>query len=315
MHCPKVNCKINKVDELMVSCWLCHTSYHAKCVELAARTADNLLEDKGLRWCCSKCKMYDIEFYTFFKKTRKEFDQINNDLISLTEKFSKYMDVFDNATYVEQFLQSPSDSLRKRKKTSEDTTPNKTSAIYQSVTNPNPTTHLSLPDVQIIEPAQPTAPFITANGVHSDNVTNLKTNPPNIAQTSLDITPSGSTKFYSPTNTPNTYNPPKQLKVVSSKKTIFAARFAADTTIEDVATYVKSKLQVADIELSVFKFKYTERRSKASFKIIVPEDVFDTIVNPDFWPPKAIIHEYIYRDNVRTDIAYLPMRSNDASKN
>ncbi|XP_059217587.1 uncharacterized protein LOC131994738 [Stomoxys calcitrans] len=53
---------------------------HAKCVELSARTADNIREDKGLRWCCAKCKEFNVELYAFFKNTRSEFETINNEL-------------------------------------------------------------------------------------------------------------------------------------------------------------------------------------------------------------------------------------------
>ena len=77
MSCSKSNCRVTSDKDPMVNCWLCNIVYHAKCVELTARTADNLREDKGLRWCCSKCKIYDIQFYSFFKNTRKELEDIS----------------------------------------------------------------------------------------------------------------------------------------------------------------------------------------------------------------------------------------------
>ncbi|KNC31628.1 hypothetical protein FF38_01252 [Lucilia cuprina] len=67
MSCVKPKCR-NKAEVPMVACWLCNAVYHAKCVDLAPRTADNIREDKGL------------QFFSFFKYTRLELDNINNDL-------------------------------------------------------------------------------------------------------------------------------------------------------------------------------------------------------------------------------------------
>lgn len=313
MICAKPDCKFGNTEDQMVACWLCYTAYHAKCVQLSARTVDNLKEDKGLRWCCKKCKIFDIEFYTFFKNTRMEFDKISTDLTLLTEKFHKYKDVFDNASCLEKFLQSPSDSIRKRKKTSENL-----NIIPEADLNQNlhPTTlcttptNIPNPEIPALNQSQSYAPSIVINAPpHNKTSTN-------IAATSkgADSTPSGTNKFFTPTASPNNIVRNKELRVVPSQKTIFIARFAADTSTDDITDYIRSNLKLS-IDIKVFKFKYSEQRSKASFKVIVPEDYFDAIVNPDFWPPKAIVHEYIYRDNGRSNIVHLPSRNNEISKN
>ncbi|XP_075151108.1 uncharacterized protein LOC142240068 [Haematobia irritans] len=285
MICEKPNCAVKKTEEPVVTCWLCHSSYHAKCVELAARTADNLREDKGLRWCY---------------------------LTALTEKFAKYKTVFENASCLEKFLQSPIDSLRKRKKPSNNIN-------TEVVSNLNTNSDTNLAPYQLFSPQmQPnlSIPILsqtsnpsTSNAAISQ-ISNLT-----VSNASLNTTtPSTSNRFRTPLTSPLPNIPPKPLQVVPSKKTVFAAKFAAETTIEDISFYIKSKLQ-ADIELSVFKFKYRERRSKASFKIIVPEDIFDRVVNPEFWPQNALIKEYIYKESPITDIVYLPNSSQNVPKN
>ncbi|XP_075151004.1 uncharacterized protein LOC142225116 [Haematobia irritans] len=257
MSCEKANCTVKKIEEPFVTCWLCHSSYHAKCAELAARTADNLREDKGLRWCYS---------------------------------------------------------LRKRKKPSNPTDTETTSNLntnsninitpIQHVFNAELATNLAMP----IPPPQTSNPS-TSNPANSQS-SNLTV--PNSSL--ITMTPSISNRFHTPLTSPLSNIPPKPLQVVSSKKTVFAAKFAAETTIEDIAYYIKSKLQT-EIELSIFKFKYRERRNKASFKIIVPEDIFDRVANPEFWPPNALIKEYIYKEPAQTDIVYLPKNSNNVPKN
>lgn len=98
-------------------------------------------------------------------------------------------------------------------------------------------------------------------------------------------------------NNNNVHSASKPLVVAPSRKAIFISRFASDTTETDVADYVKSKIGI-DTEITVYKFVFMEKRNKSSFKIIIPEDVFETVVNSNFWPAKAIVHEYIYRENV-----------------
>ncbi|XP_075155593.1 uncharacterized protein LOC142228947 [Haematobia irritans] len=265
MSCEKANCTVKKIEEPFVTCWLCHSSYHAKCAELAARTADNLREDKGLRWCCKNCK-------------------------------------------------SPIDSLRKRKKPSN---PTDTEITYNLNTNSNinitPIQHVFNTELAT-NLAMPIPPPQTSNPSTSNPANSQSSNLTVPNSSLITMTPSISNRFHTPLTSPLSNIPPKPLQVVSSRKTVFAAKFAAETTIENIAYYIKSKLQT-EIELSIFKFKYRERRNKASFKIIVPEDIFDRVVNPEFWPPNALIKEYIYKEPAQTDIVYLPKNSNNVPKN
>lgn len=293
MICSKPKCR-NKSDDPMVSCWLCNNIYHAKCVDLAPRTADNLREDKGLRWCCKKCIVYDTEFYSFFKNTREELNDMYNDLKNLTEKFLKYKSLFENASF------SP-----KRKKStpvlsSADSNPllinqnisQNTIASSQTPNAPNSASFNITQNIETLVP--PVLNEIQNNIPQSLNITTPSIIP-NHQQNVIN------TAVHNPSDTTN----PIQLKIISPKKTIFAARFSSDTTTEAITQYIKHKVGF-DIDVTVFKFKYSEIRTKSSFKIIVPEENFDTIVNPEFWPPKAIIHEYEYRNTSRSDIVHLP---------
>lgn len=98
------------------------------------------------------------------------------------------------------------------------------------------------------------------------------------------------------------YNP---ITIIPPKKAIFVARISSDNTEDDVSYYIKSKLN-QECEIQIKKFTYTQKRSKASFQIIVPENVFNLIIDPSFWPPNAILHEFIYKEKPRSDVVYLP---------
>lgn len=353
MSCSKPKCR-TKGDEPMVACWLCNDIYHAKCVDLAPRTADNLREDKGLRWCCKKCMVYDVAFFSFLKNTNAELDYILTDLNNLTNKFLKYKELFDKAPCSPKrkkngnAVNTDTSSLNNSKKSnniadtdqvnSHPSTPSASTVLISSQPPPQvaekqmflPTastsTTLISPQPQQQVALKQTFPSSSDSLSYSSAfrlpspqnsqssqfmlpITTLSQNNPIpcIKDQSIPLKPN-SNAF-----APKAVNSSTVLKVVSPKKTIFAARFAPETTTDAVINYVKQKIG-RDIDILVFKFKYSEQRSKSSFKIIVPEENFDTIVNPDFWPPKAIIHEYVYRNNPHSEIAYLPTENN-GSKN
>lgn len=317
MSCAKPKCR-TKADDPMIGCWLCNAIYHAKCVDLAPRTADNLREDKGLRWCCKKCMVYDIEFFSFFKNTRVELDDINNDLKCLTTKFLKYKELLEKAPFSPKRKKSTAAVNSQISLNNCNTADNIDDNVsnYTEYLTPSTSIQRNSPIVQSLL-TEKTNTTISSDPSSSSNNTSKpltsQRSQPSLSNTSLpqkQVSPiilNADVPDFMPVNNPVT------LKIISPKKTIFAARFASETTTDDVAEYIKQKLGY-EIDITVFKFKYSEHRSKSSFKIIVPEDNFDTIVNNDFWPPKAIIHEYIYRNDSRSDIVYLPAQNN-VSKN
>lgn len=319
MNCSNAKCAIKSEKEPFIVCWLCLIVIHAKCAGLNNRTADDLNgnNESGLRWCCKKCRVYDIQFFTFIKSTRLNFEEILKFFLLIVEKFNIYKEIFENPPSFDKFVDQPVDLSPKRKKSLE----NNSIATSIADTVPALTTR--------VEPPENTQSITENNPLYLGGPSTSKHSLQNGHNTPRSAT-SLFQKFYTPINSPlnsvsgnvngvenplNSLQPnaAKPLKVVSSKKAIFAARFAAETTTDDVSYYIKSKLN-SDIDLTVIKFKYTEVRSKASFKIVVPEDVFDTIVNPDFWPKKTIIHEYIYREN-KSNIVHLPARSDRLPKN
>lgn len=319
MTCCKPKCRV-KSDDPMVVCWICDAIYHAKCVDLAARTADNLHENKGLRWCCKKCLVFDLEFYSFLKNTRNDLNDLNNDLKGFMKKFSKYKDLFDKAPC------SP-----KRKKASGASSTN--SLTTPSVTNPvssdnntqlnspsgssaliSPLTPSTISESQAIIPSSVPKSILsqTPNTLSSVSIQNevLPTITSSQHQSTTNLPRNDKTFVNGSNGTANNHCNPVQLKVITPKRTIFAARFASETTTDAVKGYINYKLGY-EIDITVFKFKYSEQRSKSSFKIIVPAENFDTIVNPNFWPPNAIIHEYEYRNTSRSDIVRLPSQGSN----
>lgn len=69
---------------------MCHAVYHAKCIDFAAR---NLREDKSLRWWCTKCLVFDIEFYSFLKNAHLQFIDLTNNLNNISGIFNQFQDL------------------------------------------------------------------------------------------------------------------------------------------------------------------------------------------------------------------------------
>ena len=137
-----------------------------------------------------------------------------------------------------------------------------------------------------------------SNSANVPMIPNLATNKP---QELILLTPSSSNI---PTNLDVVNNPlinpfttvtPKPLKIIAPRKTVFASRFSVDTTVNDVEFYIKTNLGIEDCnDVQIYKIN---ARNRASFKIIVPESIFDSLVNPQFWPKNTIVRQFIYRDD------------------
>lgn len=334
MDCMNKNCSISG-EERMVSCWLCLGNYHLKCSGLKARDADALSDNaKNLQWTCPNCRVIGIEFYNFFKSHKAEFDGIKKDFSSLQGKLTKYGELFSKFTNLDSFAASP---RPKRKRTAKSSStppciPKNTGVITTNNDSiPLPTANTSSCPAAVVTPN--TNNFIPPH--HTSNASNYNIIPsestsvtptvsnssilpmiPNLATSKppelILLTPSSSNI---PTNLNVVNNPlttvtPKPLKIIAPRKTIFASRFSVDTTINDVEFYIKTNLGIEDYNnVQIYKIN---ARNRASFKIIVPESIFDRLVNPQFWPKNTIVRQFIYRDD---NNVILPRASDPNPKN
>lgn len=96
-----------------------------------------------------------------------------------------------------------------------------------------------------------------------------------------------------------------ELRTIPPRKTVFATRFHYDTTVDEIKNFIKTKFN-DKLPENVLIFKINSR-NRASFKIIVPVELFDLIVNPIFWPKNALVREFIYREE---NFARLPSSAN-----
>ncbi|XP_058978629.1 uncharacterized protein LOC131802430 [Musca domestica] len=93
-----------------------------------------------------------------------------------------------------------------------------------------------------------------------------------------------------------------QLVVVARRKTVFISRLHPETSIVNIRNYMKSKLRdVSDNDLNIFKFKSSQERDISSFKITVPNRLFNTVVSSSFWPDDILVKEFVFRERSNVD--------------
>ena len=272
MACSLKNCTLGD-NEVYIRCWICEVEYHSKCAGISARVSDALNEKKGVRWSCEKCRGFESDFFQHFKQCRAAFLEISNDLVGVQTKLAKYEDAFKSFSVLNanSLDRSPPKRRKNLRSNNKNITAEKTVSL--SLT-PQPPQIVPSNEVVVVEEITQ----ITRADLVKETV------PPPV--------------------TPISHH--KDLVVVSPKKAIFLSRFAADTTENDVLFYIRSKIK-KDNEILINKFIFAKPRSIASFKVIVPMEIFNNLLDPSFWPKNTVVHEYVIKNrNTNNNVVTLP---------
>lgn len=318
MDCLKTNCNATENDR-MISCWLCEGNYHLKCSGLRARDADALADRaKSLHWTCSRCRKINVEFYKFFKSYKEQYEQLSKDFVAVQNKLSDFGELFTKFANLDKCVSSQNP-------------PSLTNKISLNKAQ----LHSSIADAVVITDGAHPPPtpleisshqqFFASQSLAVDqgnlNQASSPTIPPDVQLLNVNCSNSNLNGISSPILSPNeiyAQNQPavRELRVVPPRKSVFVSRFSSDTTIEDIDYYLKSKL-VSNANISTYKFSYSQPRSIASFKITVPFDIFDKVLDPCFWPDNALVREFVYKENPRTrnNVARLPVQNATHQKN
>lgn len=300
MACKSVNCKITSDKETLIECWLCTNLWHAKCAGVTARVVDALYGDKnGLHWCCIKCRKINIEFYNFVKSYTSEVNELNQDIFNVYMRFMNFTALIKNYPNLEEYASTPASSGQKRKRLTK-----KLNIDQPNVSDPKKPDTPSTPTV----PSNPVerAPPLTAPAGTSQEVIPIPPVVPPLVVPQVVVPPPPTRN-----TTQRANRKAKTLTVVPVKKVVFISRFALDTSSEDLDDYIRSKID-GDFYLKTVKMRLPSTATRSSFKVIVQPEIFDKLIDPNFWPPKAFVKEFVDRvDN----LARLPARHSNLPKN
>lgn len=336
MECSNTKC-LKPESDRMVSCWLCLKYYHLKCSSsnLRARDADALADSqKFLNWTCVSCRNIGLEFYNLFKNSKDEFEKINQEFLSVQMKLANFGELFSKYNNLDKFMNSLLNLPPKHAKKNTENVATQCSlpppscsnnvsesdvitSLSNSISSPSLFTSADRTTIPLIKhsdcPSQTpiSSPALSINNdlLNISNATSLlpanntlRENQTCYAQTSASsIDLNTNQKF------------PKPLRAIRPNKSIFVSRLAADTTIDDVEYYIKTKCD-ASLITSVYKFAYSEPRIVSSFKITVADEIFNHVIAPDFWPTGTIVREFVFKERLRKSVR-LPASVSNISKN
>lgn len=312
MSCSIEDCKVKNEHRLLM-CWLCEKYVHFQCAGFKGRDFDRIVDrSNGLRWSCSNCRSFDINFYKLLKDAKAGFSEISKEFFNLNGKFKMFENLFNNFDLSHFAEASP-----KRKKSQScldvcvgqtavsPTTPNLSQLFLPSVLNSaselvgepvgKPAGELANPPViSIAEVDEGTRDKIEGSCGEADVVSGRVSE---VMVATTGVTVSSITDDVG-----------CGLVVVPPRKTVFVSRFAADTSEEAIRKFLRSNCPgFNESDFNVQKFRFSQPRDISSFKIIVPLKLFDILVEKSFWPVGALVREYIHRDRPRmNNVAVLP---------
>lgn len=86
---------------------------------------------------------------------------------------------------------------------------------------------------------------------------------------------------------------------VKKKKLLYVSHLRPETTAEVVQSYINKTFNVDPQDIKVWSLIPKNRNVNSlefiSFKVSLPEDVFDSVLTPELWPCLAVIRPFIIR--------------------
>lgn len=323
MQCSSEKC-LKPSNERTVSCWLCLKFFHLKCSNsgVKARDADAISDpQKHLQWTCSSCRGVNIELYKFFTTYKEKFQRINTEFISLQSKMANFGNLFSDFKKLEEqaTLLPTSSTMNKNTNTDNgDTSNNLTTDASIVSANHSSSSHAisSLNSLSatftgpISAGAGSSCPAITLYRPDCASLLSIE----NANETDSNYSDDNPENYPSPLGTiNNSQQVPRPLRAVPRNRLIFISRLAEDTTTEEVEYFIKSKCGDSAL-ISSYKFVYSQPRSISSFKITVPDELFNNILEPSFWPENTFVREYKVKERSNR-VAHLPVHAANTSKN
>lgn len=339
MFCSLRSCAIE--SDRVVNCWLCDSCFHIKCAALNARIFDAMNEGKGLRWSCVDCRSTDVDILKLIRQSRKGFLEVSKDLEAAQSRLAEYESLFKNFKVLDEATASPKRKRNNKNLRSSAKSTAIASPLSSNIENISPalalppegTLKTSVTTNQITDQLKPT------NAAASASV-DLTLTVPSSAVPSNDNSPSVAEKTYAQTCAANVSSSiatntissspslvstgaipklistssnelpvHKELVVIPPAKCIFVSRFAVDTSEGDILYYLNSKLNLLNKKISVHKLRFSYQRSISSFKITLPSDLFNNVLDQGFWPVNTLVHEFIQKSQPQTSLATLPVHN------
>lgn len=278
MECSHIKCGQRSInDDRFLSCFMCGKFAHLKCIGVSGLVLDACLARVGVRWFCHECDPMVVDFMKIRSTALKNMSYIENELKvaqNMIEESTKALKSFGTTKILPGITEKqPKEKVLKNNTLSE------------------------APSVSLLKTPE-VIPLL-----HTPEVTISKRSKKN---TTRKTSKKGSIFDISSSDESSS---PRPLVVVSPKKkrkTIFISRLASKNTEADVLHYIKTRAKTEDV-VQVKKFEFSYPRKISSFKVTIPEALYEELIDAKFWPPNAFVREFEFKSNsAASNIAELP---------
>lgn len=299
MDCVSAKCSVRHANEKSVFCWVCNDSAHLKCAGFSGKSFEKLsVPSNGFRWFCWRCRETESNWNILYLNSKKSFAELKHSFDLVRERMLQFEDIFNALKINREYI----NSLPMQKG------PSATSNLLD-MQNPAEAPALFLPPVPAVDIDRARSVENFNNEIDELSIdTDISDERAAVTDSNVPVIESSDEPIVTSPNSSN------NLVVVPPRKTIFISRLSHDTPVGSLVDYIKQNCKdYNDTDCRVFKINYSQPRDISSFKIVVPEKLFHTIVTDSFWPAGVLVKEFIPRDRqVRTTRINLP---NSASKN
>ncbi|XP_070067647.1 uncharacterized protein [Drosophila takahashii] len=305
-----------------IGCWLCNNIAHPKCADLghsAGLVADRTKSNSGLDWTCPSCHHIKVNIMAFIRQTDLEYQSLLAGFKDLFNRFEKAESNFKGRILAaaSHNAVATSDHVPVAADSGPDT--GASSCLQSTAHSSTASTAVSsgyVPTLESYRLATSNASTVVTDGCAADASPGLTPaaasfgppdpiapadlHPVNFDQASTSHAAAvGSGIILTPANTNTSPSQstlcgvaqrvPMPLSGVAQKKLIFVSRLNPGASEEDVKNYLSSKLNVSRSVLTVLKFKFKQRREISSFKIGLPEEHLDKVLDVSIWPEHDLI--------------------------
>lgn len=307
MACRSSSCNAKtREDKRGLLCAICLGFYHTKCVALPSKIVDTIRDSDGLQWVCYQCKSFSSDIPKIYCYLKTGFTEIKNDLAKTMAKLNKYESYLNNLSHADN---------RKNLSLAENSRANSEPLLFNA-TSPLPSSHPAVSastsngngssaaavsaSTSNVNGSSAAAPILQSANLHINTVDltghTANVHPSNVAANNavVEATHEHQDANHADHND-GTTPAPKPLVAASIRKNIFVSRLAADTSEIDVHYYISSKIPQAS-NISVHKYRFNFDRKISSFKILIPEELLDSVLDKDFWPSGIIARLYEFRE-------------------
>ncbi|XP_044747921.1 uncharacterized protein LOC123309099 [Coccinella septempunctata] len=324
--CTQCTNKIDRYDD-SIECANCANSYHIKCANLSLESYNKLRENCADKWICENCRQMGENASNFINRETQTAEYLHStmDFSKLREQivadisaifFKEINDLKTIITNQSKQIKELSSELRSFKKQKnliaaphDSNTPSNQpvrnipdDSSLSSASVPLNVTPACIPDKEIPKLNETLTGDLCVTGENSSEWSTVtkrrkRKNPrnsPAVNPISPRIPISETTTVTKKINRPLVGTLKSNILHVAPKKQLsylHVSRLSPETTVLELQNFLKEHIQNVSCE----KLNSKQPELYSSFKVSLPTEYFNTVMNPEFWPEGIAVNKFFIK--------------------